>query len=78
MKAIVTILGVVLLIVAAMFSCRRITADIFPGHETGLMRIRAKHGNAGRWSRCRSARGELVSRAEIIGRRRVHRTNMVR
>ena len=46
MKAIVTILGVVLLIVAAMYFL--VPADslptFFPGHETGLMRIRAKHG----------------------------------
>ena len=46
MKAIVTILGVVLLIVAAMYFL--VPADslptFFPGHETGLTRIRAKHG----------------------------------
>jgi len=46
MKAIVTIVGVVLLIVAAMYFL--VPADslpsFFPGHETGLMRIRAKHG----------------------------------
>ena len=46
MKAIVTILGVILLIVAAMYFL--VPADslptFFPGHETGLMRIRAKHG----------------------------------
>jgi hypothetical protein len=46
MKAIVTILGVVLLIVAAMYFL--VPADslptFLPGHETGLMRIRAKHG----------------------------------
>ena len=46
MKAIVTILGVIFLIVAAMYFL--VPADslptFFPGHETGLMRIRAKHG----------------------------------
>jgi hypothetical protein len=46
MKAIVTILGVVLIIVAAMYFL--VPADslptFFPGHETGLMRVRAKHG----------------------------------
>jgi hypothetical protein len=46
MKAIVTILGVVLIIVAAMYLL--VPADslptFFPGHETGLMRVRAKHG----------------------------------
>jgi hypothetical protein len=45
MKAIVTILGVIFLIAAAMYflvpadCCRPLS-----GHETGLMRIRAKHG----------------------------------
>jgi hypothetical protein len=46
MKAIVTILGVVLIIVAAVYFL--VPADslpsFFPGHETGLTRIRAKHG----------------------------------
>ena len=46
MKAILTVLGVVFLIVAAMYFL--VPADslptFFPGHETGLMRIRAKHG----------------------------------
>jgi len=46
MKAIVTILGVALIIVAAMYLL--VPADslptFFPGHETGLMRVRAKHG----------------------------------
>ena len=46
MKAIVTILGVILLLVAAAYFL--VPADslptFFPGHETGLMRIRAKHG----------------------------------
>lgn len=46
MKAIVTILGVVLIIVAAMYLL--VPADslptFFPGHETGLTRVRAKHG----------------------------------
>ena len=46
MKAIVTVLGVLLLILAAMYFL--VPADslpsYFPGHETGLMRIRAKHG----------------------------------
>lgn len=46
MKAIITILGVVLLVVAAVYFL--VPADslpsFFPGHATGLMRIRAKHG----------------------------------
>jgi hypothetical protein len=46
MKAVVTILGVILIVVAAIYFL--VPADslpsIFPGHETGLMRIRAKHG----------------------------------
>jgi hypothetical protein len=46
MKAIVTILSVILIIVAAVYFL--VPADslpsFFPGHETGLMRIRAKHG----------------------------------
>ena len=46
MKAIVTILGVILIVVAAVYFL--VPADslptFFPGHETGLMRIRAKHG----------------------------------
>jgi hypothetical protein len=46
MKAIITILGVVLLIVAAAYFL--VPADslpsFFPGHEAGLMRVRAKHG----------------------------------
>jgi len=46
MKAILTVLGVAFLIVAAMYFL--VPADslptFFPGHETGLMRIRAKHG----------------------------------
>jgi hypothetical protein len=46
MKTIVTILGVVLIVVAAVYFL--VPADslpsFFPGHETGLMRTRAKHG----------------------------------
>lgn len=46
MKAIVTILGVIFIVVAAVYFL--VPADslpsFFPGHETGLMRIRAKHG----------------------------------
>jgi len=46
MKAIVIILGVILIVVAAVYFL--VPADslpsFFPGHETGLMRIRAKHG----------------------------------
>ena len=46
MKAIVTVLGVILIVVAAVYFL--VPADalptFFPGHETGLMRIRAKHG----------------------------------
>ncbi len=46
MKLILTLLGVVLLVVAAVYFL--VPADqlpgFFPGHETGLTRIRAKHG----------------------------------
>jgi uncharacterized membrane-anchored protein YitT (DUF2179 family) len=46
MKAIVIILGVILIVVAAVYLL--VPADalpaFFPGHETGLMRVRAKHG----------------------------------
>ena len=48
MKLILTLLGVVLLVVAAVYFL--LPADqlpgFFPGHETGLGRIRAKHGIA--------------------------------
>ena len=48
MKLILTLLGVVLLVVAAVYFL--VPADqlpgFFPGHETGLGRIRAKHGIA--------------------------------
>jgi uncharacterized membrane-anchored protein YitT (DUF2179 family) len=46
MKAIVTIVGVILIVVAGVYFL--IPADalpaFFPGHEIGLARIRAKHG----------------------------------
>lgn len=46
MKAIVIVIGVVLIVVAAVYFL--VPADalpsFFPGHETGLMRIRTKHG----------------------------------
>ncbi|HEY6753635.1 MAG TPA: hypothetical protein VI077_02820 [Pseudolabrys sp.] len=46
MKAIITIVGVIFLVAAAVYFL--VPADslptFFPGHETGLMRIRAKHG----------------------------------
>jgi len=46
MKALITVLGVILVVVAAVYLL--IPADslpnFFPGHETGLMRVRAKHG----------------------------------
>ena len=46
MKSIVTILGVILIVAAAVYFL--VPADalptFFPGHETGLMRIRTKHG----------------------------------
>ena len=46
MKMILTLLGVVLLVVAAVYFL--LPADqlpsFFPGHETGLARIRMKHG----------------------------------
>ena len=46
MKAIVTILGVILIVVAAVYFLVPANSlpSFFPGHETGLMRIRAKHG----------------------------------
>lgn len=46
MKTIVTIAGGILIVIAAIYFL--IPADtlpaFFPGHETGLARIRAKHG----------------------------------
>ena len=46
MKAIVIVIGVILIVVAAVYLL--VPADslptFFPGHETGLMRIRTKHG----------------------------------
>jgi uncharacterized membrane-anchored protein YitT (DUF2179 family) len=46
MKAIITIVGVILIVVAAVYFL--VPADtlpsFFPGHETGLARIRVKHG----------------------------------
>jgi hypothetical protein len=46
MKLILTLLGVVLLIVAAVYFL--LPADqlpgFFPGHETGVMRMHTKHG----------------------------------
>ena len=46
MKAIVIIIGVILIVVAAVYLL--VPADalpaFFPGHETGLMRVRAKPG----------------------------------
>ena len=48
MKLILTLLGVVLLVVAAVYFL--VPADqlpgFLPGHETGLERIRARHGIA--------------------------------
>jgi hypothetical protein len=48
MKLILTLLGVILLVVAAVYFL--VPADqlpgFFPGHETGLDRIRTKHGIA--------------------------------
>jgi hypothetical protein len=48
MKLFLTLLGVVLLVVAAVYFL--VPADqlpsFLPGHETGLTRIRAKHGIA--------------------------------
>jgi hypothetical protein len=48
MKLILTLLGVVLLVVAAVYFL--VPADqlpgFFPGHETGLDRIRGRHGVA--------------------------------
>ena len=46
MKAIVIVIGVILIVVAAVYLL--VPADalpaFFPGHETGLMRVRNKHG----------------------------------
>lgn len=46
MKATVIIIGVILIVIAAVYFL--VPADslptFFPGHETGLMRIRTKHG----------------------------------
>jgi uncharacterized membrane-anchored protein YitT (DUF2179 family) len=46
MKAIVIVIGVILIVVAAVYFL--VPADslptFFPGHETGLMRVRIKHG----------------------------------
>lgn len=46
MKSILILLGIALLVVAAVYLV--LPADqlpgFFPGHETGLMRIRMKHG----------------------------------
>jgi len=46
MKAIAIIVGVILIVVAAVYFL--VPADslpsFFPGHETGLMRVRTKHG----------------------------------
>lgn len=46
MKAIVIVIGVIMIVVAAVYFL--VPADalpsFFPGHETGLTRIRTKHG----------------------------------
>ena len=46
MKAVVIVIGVILVVVAAVYFL--LPADalpaFFPGHETGLTRIRIKHG----------------------------------
>ena len=46
MKLIIAILGVILLVIAAVYFL--VPADslpgFFPGHETGLARVRTKHG----------------------------------
>jgi len=46
MKAVVIVIGVILIVIAAVYFL--VPADalptFFPGHETGLMRIRTKHG----------------------------------
>jgi hypothetical protein len=46
MKLICTVLGVALLVVAAMYFLMPADAlpSFFPGHETGLARMRYKHG----------------------------------
>ena len=61
MKAIVTVLGVIFLIAAAMYFLVPGSLPTFlPGHETGLMRIRAKHGmlSVAAWS-CWASAGFL-------------------
>ena len=49
MKLVVTLLGVVLLVVAAVYFL--LPADqlpgFFPGHEAGVMRVHTKHGVVG-------------------------------
>ena len=46
MKAIVIVIGVILIVIGAVYFL--VPADslptFFPGHETGLMRVRTKHG----------------------------------
>ena len=46
MKNIVLILGLVLIVIAAIYFMMPADAlpSFFPGHETGLARIRVKHG----------------------------------
>jgi hypothetical protein len=46
MKLVLTVLGIALIIVAAIYFLMPADAlpSFFPGHETGLTRIRMKHG----------------------------------
>jgi hypothetical protein len=46
MKLICTVLGLVLIVIAVMYFMMPADAlpGFFPGHETGLMRMRYKHG----------------------------------
>ena len=48
MKLAATVLGIVLLVVAVVYFLVPANSlpGVFPGHETGLMRIRLKHGIA--------------------------------
>ena len=67
MKAIVTILGVILLIVAAAYFL--VPADslpsFFPGHEAGLMRVRAKHGMSGASLETKATVDPLIHKAYL-------------
>ena len=71
MKAIVTILGVIFIVVAAIYFL--VPADslpsFFPGHVDGLARIRTKHGMLSGALGVIFTGGKLVSRPQMIVRR---------